>query len=155
MTHSHSDLASLGGELLRARNACQHAPRPSASGWDLTVDDAYAVQNAWLNLKIGRGEAVVGHKIGLTSRAMQEAMKIDTPDSGFLTADMVFEPNSPDHQARVKPPLDRTDAHTSARTGASTITSVAVTTSPTAQRDRPRGRIRKKARAAPPIVLAR
>ncbi|MEM9521701.1 MAG: 2-oxo-hept-4-ene-1,7-dioate hydratase [Actinomycetota bacterium] len=60
----------------------------------MTMDDAYAIQNAWLAIKTGRGEAVVGHKIGLTSRAMQAAMKIDTPDSGFLTADMVFEPDS-------------------------------------------------------------
>ena len=67
---------------------------------DMTMDDAYAVQNAWLDLKTGRGEAVVGHKIGLTSRAMQAAMKIDTPDSGFLTADMVFEPNSTIEAAR-------------------------------------------------------
>jgi len=71
---------------------------------EMTMEDAYAVQNAWLNLKIGRGEAVVGHKIGLTSRAMQAAMKIDTPDSGFLTADMVFEPNSTLDAARFSDP---------------------------------------------------
>ena len=71
---------------------------------DMTMADAYAVQNAWLDLKIGRGEAVVGHKIGLTSRAMQAAMKIDTPDSGFLTADMVFEPNSTLDAARFSDP---------------------------------------------------
>ena len=67
---------------------------------DMTMDDAYAVQNAWLAIKTDRGEAVVGHKIGLTSRAMQAAMKIDTPDSGFLTADMVFEPDSTIEAAR-------------------------------------------------------
>ena len=60
----------------------------------LTMDEAYAIQNAWLELKLGRGEQLVGHKIGLTSRAMQMAMNIDTPDSGFLTQDMVFEPGS-------------------------------------------------------------
>lgn len=67
---------------------------------DMTMDDAYAIQNAWFDLKVGRGEAVVGHKIGLTSRAMQAAMKIDTPDSGFLTADMVFAPDSTIEAAR-------------------------------------------------------
>ncbi|MEO0494822.1 MAG: 2-oxo-hept-4-ene-1,7-dioate hydratase [Actinomycetota bacterium] len=61
---------------------------------DMTMDDAYAIQTAWFDIKQARGEAVVGHKIGLTSRAMQAAMNIDTPDSGFLTADMVFEPDS-------------------------------------------------------------
>ena len=60
----------------------------------MTMADAYRVQAAWREVKIGRGETIVGHKIGLTSRAMQAAMKIDTPDSGFLTDRMVFEPDS-------------------------------------------------------------
>ena len=46
---------------------------------DLTIDDAYAIQAAWLELKLARGERLVGHKIGLTSRAMQAAMNIDLP----------------------------------------------------------------------------
>ena len=61
---------------------------------DMTIDDAYRVQAAWLDRKLGRGERLVGHKIGLTSRAMQAAMHIDTPDSGFLTDRMVFEPGA-------------------------------------------------------------
>ena len=61
---------------------------------DLSIDDAYAIQAAWQNVKLARGEELVGHKIGLTSRAMQAAMNITTPDSGFLTNKMVFEPNS-------------------------------------------------------------
>jgi 2-oxo-hept-3-ene-1,7-dioate hydratase len=61
---------------------------------DMTMADAYRVQAAWLERRLRRGERLVGHKIGLTSRAMQAAMKIDTPDSGFLTDAMVFEPGS-------------------------------------------------------------
>ena len=61
---------------------------------DLTIDDAYVIQAAWQELKLARGEVLVGHKIGLTSRAMQASMNITTPDSGFLTDKMVFEPNS-------------------------------------------------------------
>jgi len=61
---------------------------------DMTIDDAYAVQAAWRELKTGRGQELIGHKIGLTSRAMQQAMNITTPDSGFLTRDMVFAPNT-------------------------------------------------------------
>ncbi len=60
----------------------------------LDLEDAYAIQNAWRQLKLSRGEKMVGHKIGLTSRAMQQAMDITTPDSGFLTESMVFAPNS-------------------------------------------------------------
>ncbi len=61
---------------------------------DATVDDAYRIQASWLALKLARGERLVGHKIGLTSRAMQQAMAIDTPDSGFLTEAMVFAPDA-------------------------------------------------------------
>ncbi len=61
---------------------------------EMTIADAYAVQAAWLDLHLARGERVVGHKIGLTSRAMQAAMRIDTPDSGFLTDTMMFAPGS-------------------------------------------------------------
>lgn len=61
---------------------------------DMTLADAYDVQAAWLGLRLARGETLAGHKIGLTSRAMQAAMNITTPDSGFITNTMVFEPDS-------------------------------------------------------------
>ena len=56
----------------------------------MTMADAYAVQAAWREMKRERGENFVGHKIGLTSKAMQAAVGIDTPDSGFLTQSMIF-----------------------------------------------------------------
>ncbi len=59
----------------------------------LTMNDAYRIQAAWQAIREGRGEVVVGYKIGLTSRAMQQAMQITTPDSGFITDAMVFEPS--------------------------------------------------------------
>ena len=57
----------------------------------MSIDDAYAIQDAWLEIELERGRKLVGHKIGLTSRAMQLAMNIDEPDSGYLLDDMVFE----------------------------------------------------------------
>ena len=57
----------------------------------MTIEDAYAIQNRWLQIELERGRQLVGHKIGLTSRAMQLAMSIDEPDSGYLLDDMVFE----------------------------------------------------------------
>lgn len=61
---------------------------------EATIDDAYRIQATWLEWKLARGERLVGHKIGLTSRAMQASMNITTPDSGFLTEAMVFEPDT-------------------------------------------------------------
>jgi 2-oxo-hept-3-ene-1,7-dioate hydratase len=56
----------------------------------MDLEDAYAVQKGWVDRKLSSGRRVVGYKIGLTSRAMQMAMKIDTPDYGVLLDDMVF-----------------------------------------------------------------
>lgn len=58
---------------------------------EMTMDDAYAVQSAWVEQKIADGRKVIGWKIGLTSKAMQYALNIDIPDSGVLFDDMMFE----------------------------------------------------------------
>ena len=55
----------------------------------LTSAQAYAIQSAWLELKLARGERIIGRKIGLTSRAMQELLGVDQPDYGFLLDSMV------------------------------------------------------------------
>lgn len=57
----------------------------------MTLDDAYAVQAELVALKRAEGRRGIGWKIGLTSRAMQEALKINTPDSGVLFDDMLFD----------------------------------------------------------------
>ena len=57
---------------------------------DMTMADAYAVQGAWRAVKLARGRRIIGHKIGLTSKAMQAAVGIKQPDSGFLLDDMLF-----------------------------------------------------------------
>jgi 2-oxo-hept-3-ene-1,7-dioate hydratase len=56
----------------------------------MDMDDAYAIQSAWVARKIASGDSVIGYKIGLTSRAMQRAMKIETPDFGVLLKSMWF-----------------------------------------------------------------
>lgn len=57
----------------------------------ITIEDAYAIQRAWVARKIADGRKLVGHKIGLTSRAMQVSSNITEPDYGALLDDMVFE----------------------------------------------------------------
>ncbi|GAA1392835.1 2-oxo-hepta-3-ene-1,7-dioic acid hydratase [Kitasatospora putterlickiae] len=56
----------------------------------MTIDDAYAVQQAWMAIKAGSGQRVRGHKIGLTSRAMQMSSNITEPDYGVLLDEMFF-----------------------------------------------------------------
>ena len=56
----------------------------------MTVQDGYAISRAWVAMKIAEGRTVRGHKIGLTSRAMQVASQITEPDFGTLLDDMFF-----------------------------------------------------------------
>ena len=61
---------------------------------DLDLDGAYRIQEAFIRKKTEAGRRIVGWKIGLTSRAMQSALGIETPDSGALFDDMRFESGS-------------------------------------------------------------
>jgi 2-oxo-hept-3-ene-1,7-dioate hydratase len=56
----------------------------------ITIEDAYAIQEAWVASKLARGRRLVGHKIGLTSKAMQRFSNIAEPDYGALLDDMMY-----------------------------------------------------------------
>ncbi len=56
----------------------------------MTIEDGYRINRAWMTLKKSEGRTVIGHKIGLTSRAMQRSSQIDEPDYGTLLDDMLF-----------------------------------------------------------------
>jgi 2-oxo-hept-3-ene-1,7-dioate hydratase len=56
----------------------------------MTIAEAYAIQRAWVDHKLSEGRVMRGHKVGLTSKAMQSALGIDEPDSGILFDDMFF-----------------------------------------------------------------
>lgn len=56
----------------------------------MSIGDGYDIQQSWIDLKLAEGRRVVGHKIGLTSKAMQSAAQIDEPDYGVLLDDMLY-----------------------------------------------------------------
>lgn len=58
---------------------------------DLDVKEAYNIQLEIINRKVEAGQRIVGKKIGLTSRAMQELLGVDEPDYGHLLDSMVVE----------------------------------------------------------------
>ncbi len=58
---------------------------------DMEVADSYAIQDAWIAMKLAAGRTVRGRKIGLTARVMQQAMHIDEPDYGTLLDDMFYD----------------------------------------------------------------
>jgi 2-oxo-hept-3-ene-1,7-dioate hydratase len=72
----------------------------------MTIEDGYAVSRAWVAMKIAEGRKVRGHKIGLTSRAMQQSSQIDEPDYGTLLDDMFFEPGDIPAQRFIAPRVE-------------------------------------------------
>ena len=84
-------LAKRLDEAERTRVQLEHF---SADHPEMTIADGYAVQRAWMALKLADGHAPIGHKIGLTSRAMQRAVNITEPDYGLLLDSMVFKDGS-------------------------------------------------------------
>ncbi|WP_062768051.1 2-oxo-hept-4-ene-1,7-dioate hydratase [Sphingopyxis terrae] len=83
-------IAALAAELDRAERDRTQLSQLSIRHPDMTIEDAYAVQRAWTARKIADGRKPIGHKIGLTSRAMQRSSNIDEPDYGLLLDDMLF-----------------------------------------------------------------
>ncbi|NML27397.1 2-oxo-hept-4-ene-1,7-dioate hydratase [Zoogloea dura] len=97
----HLDLAR---QLHAAEQTREQILAPSLQHPDITIEDAYAVQKTWIGLKLAEGRVIKGHKIGLTSRAMQQSSQIDEPDYGTLLDDMFFHDGS-DIPARFIAPM--------------------------------------------------
>ncbi len=81
---------SLARALFDARRSRRQLEQFSRLHPDMTIDDSYAIQREWMALEKADGRRVIGHKIGLTSRAMQLASQITEPDYGTLLDDMLL-----------------------------------------------------------------
>jgi 2-oxo-hept-3-ene-1,7-dioate hydratase len=89
-TLSPDIVAGLARALDVAERSGEQIGHFSLAHPQMTITDAYAVQSAWVAMKCEAGRRVIGHKIGLTSRAMQRAARIDEPDYGTLLDDMLL-----------------------------------------------------------------
>ena len=76
--------------LLRAERDCSPVRQLSTTWPAITIDDAYAIQAVVQGRKIRDGRRLIGHKVGLTSKAMQHSSQIDEPDYGHLLDDMML-----------------------------------------------------------------
>lgn len=76
--------------ILKAEQTRQVCPQPSKTWPDMTLEDAYDVQRRWADARIAGGARIIGRKIGLTSRAMQQASRITEPDYGVILDDALF-----------------------------------------------------------------
>lgn len=83
-------LDRLAAELNQAEKNREQIRQLSLRHPEITLDDAYAIQRRGIARKIAAGRLLKGHKIGLTSQAMQATSQINEPDYGALLDDMFF-----------------------------------------------------------------
>jgi len=81
---SDADRKKAAQLLLTADKEHKPIELPSKLWPDITIDDAYAIQSEMARQRVAEGAKIVGHKIGLTSKAMQRSSQIDEPDYGHL-----------------------------------------------------------------------
>lgn len=84
-------IATIADELADADRTHGMIPRITVRYPDATVEDSYAIQGVWRDRMIASGRRLVGRKIGLTSKAMQQATGITEPDYGVMFDDTVWQ----------------------------------------------------------------
>src|SRR5713101_7849615 len=87
---SESDRQAAAQLLRIAEQKCEPVKQLSSTWPDITFEDAYAIQNLVQKQKMSEGRKLIGHKVGLTSKAMQRSSVIDEPDYGHLLDDMII-----------------------------------------------------------------
>src|SRR6266496_129613 len=94
---TEADRTTFADRLRDAERDRAPIPPLVAERPDLTAAEAYAIQ--LFNVR-RRGGTVVGHKVGLSSLAMQQMMGVDEPDYGHLLDDMRRDQDVPDDASR-------------------------------------------------------
>jgi len=57
---------------------------------DITIEDAYQIQQRMIQRRLDAGETIIGKKIGVTSKVVMDMLKVNQPDFGMMTSGMVF-----------------------------------------------------------------
>ncbi len=81
-------IAEMLKVALESRKQCE---RPSDLFPNIEIADSYAISSMIADAKVKEGRKIIGHKIGLTSKAMQAASQIDEPDYGYILDDQLLE----------------------------------------------------------------
>ncbi|MBV2180643.1 MAG: 2-oxopent-4-enoate hydratase [Castellaniella sp.] len=82
----------LGDELYGAWTDRQVVAPLTERHPSITIEDAYHVQQRMISRRLAAGARVVGKKIGVTSRAVMDMLRVYQPDFGYLLSDMVYAP---------------------------------------------------------------
>jgi 2-oxo-hept-3-ene-1,7-dioate hydratase len=87
---SDDDRRKAAEILLAAETSRTPALQLTKTFPDIRIEDSYAISSLVTETKIARGDRLIGHKIGLTSKAMQASSQIDEPDYGHLLESMLL-----------------------------------------------------------------
>jgi 2-oxo-hept-3-ene-1,7-dioate hydratase len=90
MMLTDAERKQVADAILAAEDSRKVCPQPSKIWPQMTLEDAYDVQRRWAEARIARGAKIIGRKIGLTSRAMQQASKMTEPDYGVMLDDALY-----------------------------------------------------------------
>lgn len=97
---SESDRLKAAELLLQAERDRKQIQQLSTTWPDIGFEDAYAIQSLVQRKKMAEGRKLIGHKVGLTSKAMQRSSQIDEPDYGHLLDDMMLTDGAKVEHAR-------------------------------------------------------
>src|SRR3989304_7666073 len=87
---SAADRSKAADILMAAQKERKQAVQLSVTFPGITIEDAYAISTEVAQRKIKAGARLIGHKVGLTSKAMQRSSMIDEPDFGFILDDQMI-----------------------------------------------------------------
>jgi 2-oxo-hept-3-ene-1,7-dioate hydratase len=87
---SEADRQKAADQLVEAERTRTPVQQLSTTWPDISIEDAYAIQNEVAARRMKAGAKLIGHKIGLTSKAMQRSSMIEEPDYGHLFDDMML-----------------------------------------------------------------
>lgn len=88
-------IEQLGDTLFDALTQCKTVPPLTSQHADISIDDAYAIQQRLMQRRLAAGERVVGKKIGVTSKVVMDMLGVNQPDFGHLLSGMVFNEGEP------------------------------------------------------------
>jgi 2-oxo-hept-3-ene-1,7-dioate hydratase len=86
---SETDRQKAADILMEAAKTRKQATQLSVTFPGISFEDAYAISTICAKRRMAAGEKLIGHKVGLTSKAMQQSSQIDEPDYGYLFDSMI------------------------------------------------------------------
>ncbi|MDH4580771.1 2-oxopent-4-enoate hydratase [Pseudomonas sp. BN415] len=88
---NNNKIEQYGDELYEAFVSRRTVPPLLQREPEITIEDAYRIQQRYVARRLAAGETVVGKKIGVTSKPVQDFLGVFQPDFGILTSGMVYQ----------------------------------------------------------------